>query len=414
MDDERNSRMTLVRRGLRLGLFGWLAIFFTCGLVAFGAMWAWRAKLDGDERRAIAAIREAGGSVDEYERAGGWLLELQLRLPNKLREWVPLTTFFTVSTSHDCSTDASLLTVLENLRSIRNLYLVAISVGDNGSIDANSAKASQEEAFAQSEATARAATKLRELPRSVTMLTLRWEGLTDASLANIAHLSRLETLTVNSSGITGDGLRHLASMSELAHIDLAGTSVTDNGLTEMPILPNVRYLSVHMGSLRNAGLARVAELPNLETLYLIGGTLSDDMASTLARMKSLISLSIEDAALGDSALAALASMSGLEYLDLQGCQLPSQGWSRLQPAANLRSLVLSRTNVGDDAIRNLIGMSSLGYLELNATLVTDACIDDLAAMKGSKIVHLYDTRTTPAGRHRLNTLRPGLVVHADK
>ena len=55
----------------------------------------------------------------------------------------------------------------------------------------------------------------------------------DATIEQVARLSRLERLVLNASSIDDAGLVHLKELSNLSSLDLGFTPVTDAGLTHL-------------------------------------------------------------------------------------------------------------------------------------------------------------------------------------
>jgi hypothetical protein len=56
---------------------------------------------------------------------------------------------------------------------------------------------------------------------------------TDATLAEVGRLTRLQRLDLCSSPVTDAGLVHLKGLTKLRYLDLAGTQVTDAGVREL-------------------------------------------------------------------------------------------------------------------------------------------------------------------------------------
>ena len=60
--------------------------------------------------------------------------------------------------------------------------------------------------------------------------------MTDAGLANLAGLEKLENLTLDGTRITDAGLTHLCSLKQLVTLSLSNTGITDGGLAHLSVL----------------------------------------------------------------------------------------------------------------------------------------------------------------------------------
>src|SRR5262249_44309494 len=77
--------------------------------------------------------------------------------------------------------------------------------------------------------------------RPVVKVDLSRSGVTDAALAQLKSLTRLETLDLRSTKVSDAGLRHLRPLTRLKVLDLFNTRVTDAGVRELEkALPQVK------------------------------------------------------------------------------------------------------------------------------------------------------------------------------
>src|SRR6516164_6855048 len=71
----------------------------------------------------------------------------------------------------------------------------------------------------------------------------RRAAATDATLAEVGRLTRLQRLDVFSSSVTDAGLAHLKGLTKLAVLGLPGTQVTDAGVRELSqALPGLKII----------------------------------------------------------------------------------------------------------------------------------------------------------------------------
>lgn len=82
---------------------------------------------------------------------------------------------------------------------------------------------------------------VKVLPK-VQQLDLHGTAITDAGLANIAGMTTLTTLHLEKTGITDAGLEHLKGLTNLEYLNLYNTGVTDAGLKNLEGLKKLRKL----------------------------------------------------------------------------------------------------------------------------------------------------------------------------
>ena len=70
-------------------------------------------------------------------------------------------------------------------------------------------------------------------------------GVTDAVLAHLHGLTKLESLSLNGTGITDAALVHLHGLANLRNLDLTGTGITDAGLVHLHGLTKLELLSLN-------------------------------------------------------------------------------------------------------------------------------------------------------------------------
>jgi hypothetical protein len=130
----------------------------------------------------------------------------------------------------------------------------------------------------------------------------------DAVLAHVAHLHRVDNLDLYGSAVTDRGLADLEDLNELTWLNLDGTGICDEGL------------------------AHLARLTRLEDLYLDGSRITDTGLPHLEGMQHLVRLSLEQTAITDTGLRRLAGLSRLEKLSIGGTAVTDAGIEELQRA----------------------------------------------------------------------------------
>ena len=68
-----------------------------------------------------------------------------------------------------------------------------------------------------------------------------WTGVTDAGLANLEGLTKLQSLNLAKTKVTDAGLEHLKTLTALRSLDVSETAVTDAGKKGLQqALPNCK------------------------------------------------------------------------------------------------------------------------------------------------------------------------------
>ena len=95
----------------------------------------------------------------------------------------------------------------------------------------------------------------------------RRAAATDATLAEVGRLTRLQRLDVFSSSVTDAGLAHLKGLTKLSVLLLADTQVTDAGLAHMKGLTKLNYLDLAGTQVTDAGVRELSQaLPGLKII----------------------------------------------------------------------------------------------------------------------------------------------------
>ena len=91
---------------------------------------------------------------------------------------------------------------------------------------------------------------------------------TDATIAQVGHLARLQQLIVFAPTLTEFSLAHLSRLSNLTSLNLYGTRITDAGMAHLKRRTSLRELYLASTKISDAGLVHLSKLSNLTDLYL--------------------------------------------------------------------------------------------------------------------------------------------------
>jgi hypothetical protein len=112
---------------------------------------------------------------------------------------------------------------------------------------------------------------------------------TDATLAHVGRLTRLDALFARSSSVSDTALVHLKALTNLSQLDLGSSQVTDAGLVHLKGLTKLSLVWLRGTHVTDAGVVDLKALTTLAYLELNGTHVTD---AGLAHLKGLTKLSI--------------------------------------------------------------------------------------------------------------------------
>jgi hypothetical protein len=134
--------------------------------------------------------------------------------------------------------------------------------------------------------------KVADLGR-VERLILDVSGLSGAGLAELDRMTSLESLVINSGAVGVDArIMPLRAISRLRELVLAGTDVSDAGLELLPTDDRLEWLDLEKTKITDAGLVRLGEMQGLRHLSVENTRIGDEGLSQLRRLTKLRRLSV--------------------------------------------------------------------------------------------------------------------------
>ena len=112
-------------------------------------------------------------------------------------------------------------------------------------------------------------TCLHDLP-DIRRLALRTPAVTDASLAHLRGLAKLEYLNLNFTNVAGPGLVHLKDLPSLRGLGLGSTPMGNAELAYVGSLTQLTALGIGGKDISDAGLEHLTSLHRLESLDVFG------------------------------------------------------------------------------------------------------------------------------------------------
>jgi hypothetical protein len=266
--------------------------------------------------------------------------------------------------------------------------------------------------------------KLKTLPKLRELHIETTKGITEAGLAHLAKMSRLENLSLyaintDGPGLGDDAIRSLVGLESLRELSITecGTSdagaklleklpqltslslrqegrLTDEALKSIANLPRLKALALdsyvgteRLGWMRfsAAGVRQLKELKELESLRLVG---QEVPADALAFPK-LTSLSLGHSAVDDDAAVKIGELRELRNLELTYCAIGDAGLKSIAALPELLRLNISSSQITDAGIERLRTHKKLEHVTLRATKLTDKALDHLAQIETITRLDLY-------------------------
>ncbi|MCH8828876.1 MAG: hypothetical protein IID45_04785 [Planctomycetes bacterium] len=232
-------------------------------------------------------------------------------------------------------------------------------------------------------------------------------------LTQLKELGGLQSLTIRLTGVDDNGFAPLGALKQLKRLDLGcGHQVTDAGLAHLAGLTKLESLNLYGASLTDAGLVHLKRMNRLETLQ-ISYKINGSGLKHLTSLKRLRKLWISGIRLKDEGLRHIGRMSNLVSLTLYRTRFTKAGMAHLQKLARLRYLDLSSSNITDAGLANLVGLPKLHFLDISKTAITDAGLIHLEEMETLRRLNPIDTGVTERGKKRLKRALPKLGIDID-
>jgi len=185
---------------------------------------------------------------------------------------------------------------------------------------------------------------LREISKVPSLKALDLEvcnNVTDSACAVIGTMKQLRGLNLKKTGfektmISNAGLAKLSGLAKLEFLNVSGNKVTNDGLQHLQPLIRLRELYLSRLPINDAGLTHLATFMNLERLELVysegfaGPIVTDAGIHPLSALIQLKTLSLVGARITDNSLADLSRLRKLTRLILVGSKLSDEGIRQLQ------------------------------------------------------------------------------------
>jgi hypothetical protein len=234
-------------------------------------------------------------------------------------------------------------------------------------------------------------------------------GATDEVMRHLANFDRLEMLQINGNGLrlTDAGMAHLRGLTRLRGITIGIVEISDAGLEPLRGMTDLEDLHITNNSSRITSLAPLAGLTRLRSLSLGVTDIDEGELSRLGRMTRLESLHLGRRTpwLTDAGMKHLSTLTSLKYL-IMSCSpgLTDAGMADLAKLTALESIALSDTGVTDAGMAYLAALTRLGNLQFtSAKRLTGVGASRLIGLP-LKSVEFFSCAVDDAGLEQLGRL----------
>ena len=285
------------RRWLRVSTLGAMVL-----VIAAAVPMGWLARGIREQREAVEAVRKFGGWVHyEHEFVGGKIVPGQGPAAPR---W---------------------LIRLMGPEAFQNVRLVSLVYDDStGKRFDNENTRSCEDLLV----------KVARLP-GLKSLQLKESQATDGGLESIGRMTGLEEILIWDAGsVTDAGVAHLAGLSRLDRVHISGSKMTDESLVLLSGLPSIKSLSLQFSHFTDAGLARLQGRDRLTTLAIGLGDfrVTDAGVSHLSKFPCLALIDLQNSRVTDMGLESLVGLTKLTQLWLEKAPVTDEGVMRLKRA----------------------------------------------------------------------------------
>jgi internalin A len=242
----------------------------------------------------------------------------------------------------------------------------------------------------------------------------------DTGLSYLASLPSLEELNLGANMELCDAdLVCLESMTHLKDLSVSGFRVTDAAMASVGKLHRLEHLNLGLVHVGKRGLNQLNGLKNLRTLHLVAlreeEATVDEIPLNIASLKNLKTLAIKGVVLRDADLASLARMSDLEWLALDG-PLTEDGLMCLKGLDSLKFMRIDGLSCpSGEGLAHLADLPRLAHLHLTGR-ITDAALSK--AVGSAFLWSLTAGTDEPIRRETVDRLKQTLpsveYIHIDR
>jgi hypothetical protein len=226
----------------------------------------------------------------------------------------------------------------------------------------------------------------------------------------LAKLANLKVLRFTNNGkLTDAGMAQLAGLTKLENFSFVGTQMTGKAYAQFEGFTKLTRVSHRGSSIDDEGLRQLCDhLPNLESLSLAHAKFTDVGAPHLAKLTKLKGLEVGAAKATSQSLQHIAKLP-LEYLQLGEGFDSGACFPLIKDIGTLRRLTLTNAQALTDAdLQALAGLTQLTHLEIGKMPLPDeriAALKPFAFLKSMRLVPAKNP-LTPEQQAKIKALLP--------
>jgi len=194
--------------------------------------------------------------------------------------------------------------------------------------------------------------------------------ITSERFAHLKNLTNLRILYLDGTSVDDEGLVYLERFTQLRYLSLP-TTTTDAGLAHIKKLHRLQDLSVRETQISDAGLKSLSGLAELEKVDFQETKIDGSGCAYLKDLGKLHGLNFRDCTqFGDQGLKQISEFKSLNWLDVGSTAVTDAGIAHLRPNRTLKRLFVEDTAISDAAIPHFREIAGLGWVRITGSRMT--------------------------------------------
>ncbi|MFN0195539.1 MAG: hypothetical protein ACKVT0_02260 [Planctomycetaceae bacterium] len=224
---------------------------------------------------------------------------------------------------------------------------------------------------------------------------------TNDKLADSKAVSRWKILGLYKAQIDDDGIALLKDVAiNLEEIQIWSDIITDRSLEILCALPKLRSLFLdYAPQVTDSGISYLTQAHELRELRLRDTQLTDKGINYFLSLQHIWSLDLTGTKITDKGVSKLTKLNELGIVRLDRTQIQGHGLKYLPDVSRTRCyLYVENCPISDDGLRGFLEThSSYDTISLSGTLITDALLPAIAAIKNLAELRLNNTMVSDDG-----------------